>query len=382
MLYEGNILCGNVFGRRLPVSQFGVSFMRNLLVTLLVVCVGLGNGKLLSGETGAEERIFPSMHAQARIYIPVDSDSSISAAQAADAAETAIRKANALFSPKGEQSDVYRINNARPDEWVVVDPLTIRIVLEALRWNKLTGGVFEPTIGPVKKLFRFNGKELAKWPGDAELAEARRVVGMDKLRIDPTGCRISRSVGGMTLDLGAIAKGFAADLAAEALAANGVRNAIVDVGGEMRVLGRKPATGGDAFSPWSIGITDPRGGAARVAIDVADRAIASSGDYESYFEYEGRRYSHIIDPRSGLPLAGGVAGVTVSHPASCAAADALATALSVLGPDEGSEFFRRCGADVFPGGVDALLFVVAGDGGLKTVHLGVDENGGMVVEER
>lgn len=331
----------------------------------------------------AVERRFETMNTQARIVIPEGSGVAGSSADAADRAEEAIRRVDGLMSPFGETSDVKRLNDSPAGVWVEVHPLTWTVVMEALRWHRLSGGAFDPTIGPIKRLFRFNRGEAESWPDADVLAEAKSRVGADKLLFEREGMRLAWAVDGMRLDLGAIAKGFSADYAAEELAAAGVKSAMVYVGGELRLMGGKP---GDPPRPWVAGVQHPRDDHEIMRLELYDGGVATSGDYENFFTYRGRRYDHTIDPRTGLPMAEGVASVTVAHPTSCMAADALATTLRVLGPDEGREFLESQALGLFSGGVRAVMFVVKGEG-LEKIEFVVDDKGdltetrGMVADE-
>ncbi len=192
--------------------------------------------------------------------------------------------------------------------------------------------------------------------------------------------RLSWAAEGMRLDLGAIAKGFGVDRAAEALLAQGAKNALVDLGGELRLLGAKP---GDPASPWTAGIRDPRGTGILERLDLENAAVATSGGYERFFMYNGERYTHIIDPRTGLPLKdgqGSVAGVTVIHPDSCLAADALATTLTVLGRDEGKAFLEKQALGLFTKGIRVILLTVDGDS-LRRIEYNINQSGELTVDE-
>ena len=341
---------------------------------LLLFCLFCGDAA--AAERMGEKRFFDSMHARIEILIPKESGSDKTPEHLADLAETAIRKADALFSPFGENSDVRRLNSVGANQWVTVDPLTIILVQEALKWHKLTGGRFDPTIGPLKKLFAFTRKEVSDWPSKEKIAETLKKVGADKLKVDAEGKRLAWAEDGMSLDLGAIAKGFAADIAAEILQAQGVQHALINTGGEMRVMGRNP---GPPPAPWKVALIDPRGGSGDYMAEIENRGIATSGNYESYFEYKGERYSHILDPLIGSPLPNRVAGVTVSHPRHATVAEALSTTLSILGPVEGERFLREHAKTEFAEGLDVVMFVVGENRKLEVLSMRVDTSGNVVV---
>jgi len=324
---------------------------------------------------GGEKRVFDSMHARIEIFIPDQSGSGRAPKELADLAETIVRKCDLLFNPFGENSDLRRLNEAGAGRWIKVDPLTMILTREALKWHHLTGGVFEPTIGPIKRLFKFENKMLINQPTKVQISETKRKVGADKLRLDIEGQRLAFSENGMALDLCGLAKGFAADLAAENLKALGLKNALINIGGEIRALGLNPGPG----APWKVRLTNPQGGASQYLMEISDRGMASSGNYESYFEYQGKRYSHIIDARTGCPLANRVVGVTVAHPIHATAAEALSTTLSIMGPAEGENFLRRLAGREFKDGLEVLMFTAGPDQELEALLMSVTRLGEVTV---
>ncbi len=297
---------------------------------------------------------FQTMRTFAVITIPAGSGATGNVEEIAQLAKAAVMKVDELMSPVGEKSDVHRLNNTPADQWVDVHPLTWKVVMEALRWHRLSNGAFDPTIGPIKALFKFNKDEAVSWPDAKTLAEARSRVGAEKLHYDREGMRLLWAVDHMRLDLGAIAKGFAADEAARVLLSYGVKNALVNIGGELRTLGKKP---GSPPIPWRAGIQHPRRDDMEEKLELENAAVATSGDYENYFTYQGKRYEHIIDPKSGLPISSGPASVTVIHPNSCLAADALATTLCVLGPENGKVFLERQAVGLFSAGIRVIMLL-------------------------
>jgi thiamine biosynthesis lipoprotein len=332
-----------------------------------------------SGRSGEDvTREFEVMRTRARLFIPAGSGSSLAPSELADLAEAAIREIDRLMSPVGEDSDIRRLNSISSGVWIEVHPLTWRVVMEALRWHRLTGGAFDPTIGPVKRLFKFDRSEDGAWPDAGALADAKKRVGAQKLLFDREGMRLSWAQNGMSLDLGAIAKGFSVDRAADVLRDKGVRNAIIDVGGELFLMGMKP---GDPPSAWRTGIRHPREGDILETLELSDRAVATSGDYENYFIHNGERHEHIIDPRSGLPLSKGIASVTVVHPGSCLAADAAATAFSVLGPEQTGEFIKNQSLGLFSRGIQAIIVSIEPAGGFSRREYSLDDKGALRTEE-
>ncbi len=243
----------------------------------------------------------------------------------------AINSAMSTYLP---ESEVSRFNRHEGTEWFPVSPATTRVVETALRIGALSRGALDITIARVVSLWGFGPQpRRAEPPGDDEIAEALQLIGLDKIEVrsDPTAVRKLHP--GTSIDLSAVAKGFAVDEVARYLESVGVDGYMVDIGGELRTKGMK-ATG----SAWKIGIVTPmasRFGIERTVV-LGDRAMATSGDYRNFFEHEGQRYSHTIDPRTGRPVTHRLASVSVVT-SNFMEADALATALLVLGPDAGYE---------------------------------------------
>jgi len=211
-------------------------------------------------------------------------------------------------------------------EWASVAPSNLPLIERSIELYERSGGLFNPAIGRLIGLWGFHSDELPKRPPPDEeiarlLAQAPR---MSDLELD--GIRIRSRNPAVQLDLGAIAKGYAVDTGIARLRSLGISNAIVNAGGDLRAIGSK---GGE---PWRIGIRAPRGGGILAALDIdGDESVFTSGDYERYFEYEGQRYHHILDPRTGRP-ARGLVSVTVLH-SNGTEADAAATAIFVAGRD-------------------------------------------------
>jgi len=210
-------------------------------------------------------------------------------------------------------------------------------VLEAAqRQSRASGGLFNPAIGALVALWGFHSDELPARPPPAERIRAllARRPAMTDLEI--RGLRVRSRNPAVRLDFGGSAKGHAVDVAVARLQSLGVRDAMVDAGGDLRVIGRH----GDR--PWRIGIRHPRRAAVLASVALAPgEAIFTSGDYERYFIYRGRRYHHILDPRSGYPAAG-AQSVTVIHDNGLDA-DAAATALFVAGPEAWPRVARAMG---------------------------------------
>lgn len=242
-------------------------------------------------------------------------------------------------------SDLSRFNRAAAGTAQAL-PQAFCLVLEAaLKLAADTGGAYDPTVGPLVNLWGFgpSGARVAP-PTPDELVIARARVGWQRVHFDPV-MRTLVQPGDCYVDLSSIAKGYGVDRVAEYLIAQGIESFLVEVGGELRAHGRKPDGGA-----WQIAVETPQDEAnAAAVVALGGCSIATSGDYRRYFEDGAGRYSHTIDPRTGHPVSHRLASVTVLHP-RCMHADALATALTVLGPESGMAYANRHGV--------AALFVV------------------------
>lgn len=233
-------------------------------------------------------------------------------------------------------SDISLYNGAPAGSRHAVPNAFAEVLACAVHWAEASGGAIDPTVGPLVALWGFgaHADPGASPPSPDAMTEARERVGWRHLAFDPA-TRCITQPGGLWLDLSGVAKGFAVDHVSDALQAIGLRDFLVEVGGELKGCGQRP--GGQ---PWRVRLdtlvdTLP-------PLTLCDLAVATSGDRWHAHEQAGRRWSHTIDPRSGEPAAPDLASVTVLHP-ECMHADALATTLTVLGPVEGVAFAQRHG---------------------------------------
>ncbi|MFH1922848.1 MAG: FAD:protein FMN transferase [Planctomycetota bacterium] len=244
-----------------------------------------------------------------------------------------LARIDALMSTYRPDSELSRLNRFDQSGWFAVSPETAAVIDEAVKVGRLTGGAFDVTVAPLVNLWNFGPEKRTAnhVPSPAEIEEAKARIGFENIevRLTPPGVRKKR--GDLSIDLSGIAKGFAVDQVADHLERRGIRNYMVDVGGEVKARGRNPSG-----KPWQIAIESPVTDTREIhkVLGLDGLAVATSGDYRNYFEQEGVRYCHILDPRSGRPIAHKLASVSVLGP-SCTRADAWATALMVLGPEEG-----------------------------------------------
>jgi thiamine biosynthesis lipoprotein len=243
-----------------------------------------------------------------------------------------IKRIEYLMSPWIESSDVSRINRAAGKGRVRVSQETFEVVRKAQEISAVSEGGFDITVAPLTQLWR-NAREKKVPPSAEELKRKLHLVNFRNMEVDPEeGILLKKA--GMAIDLGGIAKGYAVDRAFELLRSAGFKNLIVNAGGDLRAGGIR------MDQPWSIGIQHPRVPDKMIArVSLSDAAVATSGDYEKFFLYEGKRYHHIFDPRTGLP-AGECQSVTIVSEDGMTA-DALATAVFVLGPEKGYALCRK-----------------------------------------
>ena len=229
-------------------------------------------------------------------------------------------------------SELSRFNRNPSVDWIPISSSLAEVLREAQGIGRLSGGAFEVTVGSLVNLWGFGPsgyREAVPPVHQIEAARDRAGAEQWQLRQSPPALRKVRA--DVYIDLSGIAKGYAVDRVAEFLENQGVDNYFVDIGGEGRSKGYSPRE-----MPWRVAIEEPLLGERRVQriVELGTKAVATSGDYRNYFEWQGKHYSHTIDPRTGWPVTHRLSSVTVLS-TTAMRADALATALMVLGPEEG-----------------------------------------------
>ena len=282
----------------------------------------------------------------------VDAPANLSDEELDKTIKDSLERVNQLMSTYIADSDVSRFNQSESTDWIAVDAETARVVDRALKISSITDGAFDVTVGPLVSLWKFGaGAKSAdgiqvitkdQLPTEAEIAEVQSNVGFEKLSVRSDPPAIRKTVSELKLDLSAIAKGYAVDRVSNQLAELGCENVLVIVGGEAMATGLShPNKSESTETRWTLGIEKPidHVQTADSAAALENRAMATSGDYRSFFMVEGTRYSHAIDPQSGRPAEHQVASATVVA-GDCMTADALATALMVCGPEKAKAICR------------------------------------------
>ncbi|MBI2560552.1 MAG: FAD:protein FMN transferase [Planctomycetes bacterium] len=265
-----------------------------------------------------------------------------------DLAFNRIAEIENLMSNYKEDSELSMVNQKASAEFVPLTQDTFTVIKKAIEFSRLSRGAFDITCGPLCNLWRDAGKS-GRLPANEELEKILSTVGYKKINLDTEKQALSfqsASGGGVELDVGGIAKGYAVDEAIKVLKGHGIESALVDAGGDLYALGTKP--GGE---PWHIGIQDPYHPDDTETflgkLKINDCAVATSGDYQRFMVINGKKYSHIVNPLTGLPVENVPSVTVIANDATTA--DALATALSVMGAKEGIELAKS-----IPG-VEALI---------------------------
>ena len=270
-------------------------------------------------------------------------------------AEECIQQVEGLWSVTDEDSEIYQANHSGGQP-VTVSEETAEIISFALEMAQRTGGALDPTIYPVLTAWGFT-TDSKQVPSQQQIAQLLEQVGYDRIRLNGTELTVPD---GMELDLGAVGKGYTADLVTEILRRHGVTSALISLGGNIQAIGSRPDG-----SDWHLGIRAPWESGNLGVLTVSDAAVVTSGGYENYFDDEqGNIYWHILDPSTGYPADSGLQSVTIvgREGKMC---DALSTALFVMGAQGAEQYWRE------NGGFEMLLVT---DSGEILITEGIAEN--------
>ncbi|ATJ84752.1 FAD:protein FMN transferase [Halomonas beimenensis] len=327
----------------MSLLNYRLAFLTLLLVVLLAGC----SERTLETPVTLEGDIFGTYY-QVTLAEPIT-------AERRDALEDGIlaelEAVDAAMSTYRDDAELVAFNRAPVGEWQTLSKPLIEVLAIARSVAEASDGAFDVTVGGLVNLWSFGPEARPREVPEEALIEARLAeVGMETLELEVDERR-ARRLRDVFVDLSGVAKGHATDRVAAYLAQQGLEDYLVNIGGELKVAGFRD---GEA-EPWRIGVEVPQDGRpqARHVLPLEDASVATSGDYRNYFEADGRRYSHTIDPRTGRPIRHRLASVTVVHPSN-ARADAWATAMSVLGEDEGMAVARQQGLAI-------LMLVREGD---------------------
>jgi thiamine biosynthesis lipoprotein len=249
-----------------------------------------------------------------------------------------LKTVNDHMSTYQADSELSRFNASTSTRWFTISTATLVVLDEALHISRLCGGAFDVTVGPLVNLWGFGPPARPSLlPSDGQMRDALARVGFMNIAIRKSPPAVRKTRPDIYVDLSAIAKGYGLDKVAEHLEHHDIGHYLVEIGGELRGRGHNPRG-----EPWKIAIEKPLAGQRAIyrVVHLQDGVLATSGDYRNYFDKDGRRYAHIIHPRTGQPITHSLASVTIIGQ-SAMSADALATALMVLGPKAGLRLARR-----------------------------------------
>jgi FAD:protein FMN transferase len=288
-----------------------------------------------------------------QVTLTVVAPTAADAEAAVDAGMAELRRLDAMMSLYRDDSEISKVNRAAGRMPVKVPPEMIEVVEAAAEVSELTKGAFDVTVGPISVLWQMKLK-AGGLPTDAEIARVLPLVNYRNLVVDRKASTLFLRRSGMIMDLGGCAKGYGADRVAALLRERGIANAVIAVAGDIWVLGNR-----QDGSPWRIGIQHPRDKDRTLAVlELRDKYISTSGDYERFVIREKKRLHHIIDPRTGKPAEGTTSVTVVGDRGSLI--DPLTTGLFILGPEQGLAAAKRQGIEaVF---VDAAGAVRTTDG--------------------
>jgi thiamine biosynthesis lipoprotein len=280
-----------------------------------------------------------------------------------DGAFDIVRDIDSKMSIRQEKSEINRVNAASGSSPLTISADTFWVIKSGVEFAELSQGRFDITVGPLVALWGI-GTQEARIPNQGEIDKALALTGIEKLVLQEEEKKVLLKEPGMKLDLGGIAKGYAADAVAGYLKSQGVTRAIIDFGGNIFVLGSKAGN-----KPWRVGIQHPekKRGAYIGIIPLSNKAVVTSGKYERFFEAGGKRYHHILDTSTGYPVVNNLSSVTLVADDSMTA-DAMSTAVFAAGLTEGFKMVEACeGIEAVLVTEDGLVHLSSGLIGLFTI---------------
>jgi thiamine biosynthesis lipoprotein len=277
---------------------------------------------------------FAEPHMGTRFEILTYAEKESKAKEAAAAAFARVAALNAIMSDYDPASELMRLCRKAGDGPVKISDDLFAVLARAEKLSKHSHGAFDVTVGPVVRLWR-QARRSGKMPDARKLADARALVGYENVVLDPKAQTVRLKKKGMQLDLGGIAKGYAADEALKVLVKHGLKRSLVAAGGDIRAGDPPPGQKGWTVAIAGLGRVKPPGS----SFLLANAAVSTSGDLEQFVVIDGKRYSHIVDPHTGLGVLGRFS-VTVIAPRGTDS-DSLATAISILGPEKGKALLKH-----------------------------------------
>lgn len=243
-----------------------------------------------------------------------------------------LAEVNQQMSTYKKDSELSLFNQNQSTDWIPVSKALFTVIEEALRVSELSDGAFDVTVGPLVNLWGFGPKwSEEKVPSQEQINQAKQSVSYQYLSLQQNPLAVRKAKPDVYVDLSGIAKGYGVDVIADFIEKQGILNYLIEIGGELRTKGSNPQG-----EPWKVAVEKPIPNirAAQTVIPVHDAGIATSGDYRNFFEMNGRRFSHIIDPKTGEPVQTNVVSATILDSKSCMTADAWAKVPIVMGAEK------------------------------------------------
>jgi thiamine biosynthesis lipoprotein len=301
-------------------------------MTRILIAMSLALGLAACGADRAEHLAGRTMGTTYEVVVP-QPPAGLGRAELQRAVDEVLADVDSHLSNWNPDSEISRFNAEERTDWVPVSDVLFDLLATTQAIARASGGAFDVTVAPLVRAWGFGAqaRDRTGSPTDAELEQLRQSVGYGKLELRKDPRSLRKTVPGLHVDLDGIAPGLAVDLIAARLEESGTRDYLVELGGEVRARGRSPAG-----RPWRVAVEAPLQGERRpyAIVELDGLSVSTSGDYRDFHDVDGRRVSHTIDPRSGTPVEHDLTSVTVIED-SAAEADAWATALMVLGPEQG-----------------------------------------------
>ena len=342
-------------------SSAGLSWIGIVAALILVVVLGTIARREFYGERPTNERRLAGTTMgttwSLKVVLPVGAPPAwVEAIR--DTVQSRLDRVETLMSTWDSTSELSRFNRSADTSWTSLSDETIAVLVIATDVGRASGGALDVTVGPLVSAWGFGpGERVSPAIPTASVRDSLlSLVGADRIRVDANDRTAAKAKPGVVVDLSAVAKGYAVDRAAEGVSRMGAESFALEVGGEVRARGSRPDG-----TLWRVAIDAPVPDSRTIfrVLELRDEAIATSGDYRNFYEIDGVRYAHILDPRTGEPVRWEGFSVSVLH-SDAALADAWATALSVLGPDDGLAL-----ADDL--GLAALFVLQRRDGGFEAL---------------
>ena len=301
-----------------------------IIIILLLICATCvycsyirSQNKVITGET---------MNTYYRIAIRAGQDDSLLHKKI----KSELQKINEEMSVFEPMSDISQFNRNTDSGWIDIEAELAEVLKEAHRVYQQTNGNYDPSVDKLIELWGFGTNKVHRIPSQEEIEETKKNIGFNKLTFSKDYRKVKKETPELSLNLSSLAKGYAVDRIVKLLEAEGYKNFIVDIGGEVRAVGNRAKK----IKGWNVGVAKPDSEGVNnyeYIVRLQNMSVATSGDYRNYFYIDGKRYSHTINPKTGYPVEYNLASVTVFDK-DCMRADALATGIMAMGEVKGLEF--------------------------------------------